>query len=135
MYRPCGAFLSPERLTATSGFGTSRTSGTVRFESAKWCQSGLDQVAVSNRDFMSTRRNSNLPPARLTGIHQRQIDRRDSKQRDHRWLLRIALHAVVVGRVSDAPHEPSGRDRHGLIGVEVGAAVHRPRAGKDERET
>jgi hypothetical protein len=27
---------------------------------------------------------SNLPPARLAGVHQRQLDRRDSEQRDHR---------------------------------------------------
>jgi len=39
---------------------------------------------------------SNLPPARLARIHQRQVDGRDSEQRDHRRLLRVALHAVVV---------------------------------------
>src|SRR5712691_2350618 len=39
---------------------------------------------------------SNLPPARPTRIHQREIDRRDSKQYDHRWFLRVALHAVIV---------------------------------------
>src|SRR5215467_16377084 len=35
--------------------GTSRTSGDVRLESAKWAKADTDQVPVTNRDFMSTR--------------------------------------------------------------------------------
>ena len=35
--------------------GTSRTSQDVRLESAKWGKADLDQVAVTNRNFMSTR--------------------------------------------------------------------------------
>jgi hypothetical protein len=37
----------------TSLHGTSRTSGDVRRESAKWAEADIDQVAVANRDFMS----------------------------------------------------------------------------------
>jgi hypothetical protein len=37
--------------------GTSRTSGDVRLESAKWAKADIDQVAVTNRNFMSTRPN------------------------------------------------------------------------------
>jgi hypothetical protein len=33
--------------------GTSRTSGDVLLESAKWAKADIDQVAVTNRDFMS----------------------------------------------------------------------------------
>ena len=51
---------------------------------------------------------SNLPRARPTRIHQREIDRRNSKQRDHRWFLRVALHAVMVRSVSQ------DRPRHDL---------------------
>src|SRR5215510_10931658 len=35
--------------------GTSRTSENARLESAKWAKADIDQVAVTNRDFMSTR--------------------------------------------------------------------------------
>src|SRR5262249_30352088 len=66
---------------------------------------------------------SDLPPAGLGGVHQRQLDRRDPEQRDHRRLLSVAFHAVVVRCVRDAPDEASGRHRHRLIGIEVGAAV------------
>src|SRR5262249_13073314 len=76
---------------------------------------------------------SDLPPAGLAGVHQPQLDRRDSKQRDQRRLLRVALHAVVVGCMSDAPDEASGRHRHRLIGIEVGAAVHPPESTSERR--
>jgi hypothetical protein len=39
----------------TAGYGTSRTSQDVRLESAKWGKADLDQIAVTNRNFMSTR--------------------------------------------------------------------------------
>ena len=42
--------------------GTSRTSRDVRLESAKWAKADIDQVAVTNRNVMSTR------PS-LDGIH------------------------------------------------------------------
>lgn len=49
------------------------------------------------------------PPARLTGIDQRQINRRDSEQGDHRRLLRVALDAVVVGvRATRRTNPPAG---------------------------
>jgi hypothetical protein len=38
-----------------TAFGTSRTSQDVRLESAKWGKADLDQVAVTNRNFISTR--------------------------------------------------------------------------------
>jgi hypothetical protein len=38
-----------------SAVGTSRTSGDVRPESAKRAKADIDQVAVTNPDFMSTR--------------------------------------------------------------------------------
>src|SRR6478672_9658489 len=48
---------------------------------------------------------SDLPPAGLARIHKRQFDRRDSEQRDDGRLLSVALHAVVVRRMGNAPHE------------------------------
>jgi hypothetical protein len=41
-----------------TGPGTCRTSGDLRPESAKWAKPDIDQVAVINRDFMSTRPSS-----------------------------------------------------------------------------
>jgi hypothetical protein len=38
-----------------SGVGTSRSSGDVRPEPARWAKPDIDQVAVTHRDFMSTR--------------------------------------------------------------------------------
>src|SRR5215475_2592476 len=38
-----------------NGGGTSRTWGNVRLESAKRAKAGTDRVAVTNRDFVSTR--------------------------------------------------------------------------------
>jgi hypothetical protein len=38
-----------------SAAGTSLTSRDVRLESAKWAKAAIDQVAVTGRDFMSTR--------------------------------------------------------------------------------
>ena len=46
--------------------GTSRTSQDVRLESAKWGKADLDQVAVTNRNFMSTRM---LGSARQLRLH------------------------------------------------------------------
>jgi hypothetical protein len=43
---------------AMTGLGTSRTSRDVRLESAKWAKADIDQVAVTDRHFMSTRPNS-----------------------------------------------------------------------------
>jgi hypothetical protein len=40
--------------------GTSRTSGNVRLESAKWAKADIDQVAVADRGFMSTRPNHHM---------------------------------------------------------------------------
>jgi hypothetical protein len=40
--------------------GTFRTSQDVRLESAKWGKADLDQVAVTNRNFMSTRPSTTL---------------------------------------------------------------------------
>jgi hypothetical protein len=45
---------------ALSGFGTFRTSQDVRLELAKWGKADLDQVAVTNRNFMSTRPSTTL---------------------------------------------------------------------------
>ena len=36
----------------TAGFGTSRTSGDVRRKSAKWAKADIDQVVVTNLDFI-----------------------------------------------------------------------------------
>jgi hypothetical protein len=44
----------------TAGYGTSWTSGNVRLKSAKWAKADIDQVAVTNRDFMSTRPSTTL---------------------------------------------------------------------------
>ena len=48
--------------------GTSRTSGDVRLESAKWGKADIDQVAVTNRDFMSTRPKPAHQPAPFYGL-------------------------------------------------------------------
>ena len=40
--------------------GTSRNSGDVRLESEKWAKADIDQMAVTNRDFMSTRPSNRL---------------------------------------------------------------------------
>jgi hypothetical protein len=40
--------------------GTSRTSEDVRLESANWAEADIDHVAVTNRDFMSTRPSTTL---------------------------------------------------------------------------
>jgi hypothetical protein len=55
-----------------SGNGPCRTSGDLRPESAKWAKPDIDQVAVTNRDFMSTRPKYelaiNLKTAKALGI-------------------------------------------------------------------
>jgi hypothetical protein len=51
-----------------SGNGTSRTSQDVRLESAKWGKADLDQVAVTNRNFMNTRPNTTLADFERDGI-------------------------------------------------------------------
>ena len=43
-----------------SPLGTTRTSRDVRVESAKWAKADIDQVAVANRAFMSTRPSTTL---------------------------------------------------------------------------
>src|SRR5262249_60454015 len=48
------------RLSTGLVWYTSRTSRDVRPESAKCGQSGIDQVAVTNRNFMSTRPSTTL---------------------------------------------------------------------------
>jgi hypothetical protein len=45
---------------STTASGTSRTSRDVRLESAKWSKADVDQIAVTNRDFMSTRPSSSV---------------------------------------------------------------------------
>src|SRR5215813_12392342 len=106
----CSAGTEPTVLSigaTPQGAGAHGTDFTPRRDSSR------DTAGSQSRPFCHLQRQvtthdavgSDLPPARLTGIHQRQIDRRDSKQRDHRWLFRVALHAVVVRSASDAPHE------------------------------
>jgi hypothetical protein len=61
-----------DRITwPISEFGTSRTSGDVRPKSAKWAEPDIDQVAVTNRDFMSTCPNAQVggPLRGQTGKH------------------------------------------------------------------
>ena len=47
--------LEPSSSRRDVRYGTSRTSRDVRLESAKWGKADIDQVAVANCDFMSTR--------------------------------------------------------------------------------
>jgi hypothetical protein len=47
----------------TSGCSTSPTSRDVRLESAKWAKADIEQVAVTNRDFVST------CPNEYTAVH------------------------------------------------------------------
>jgi hypothetical protein len=46
---------SPAHAAVMSEFDTPRISGDVRLESAKWAKPDINQVAVTNSDFMSTR--------------------------------------------------------------------------------
>src|SRR5262245_13837216 len=63
----------------TAAFGTSRTSGDVRLESAKWAKADIDQVAVTNRDFMGTRRSQ-------TCAAKRKRIWAVGWQRPHQWI-------------------------------------------------
>jgi hypothetical protein len=80
--RPCEPHLKAEHMAAPtnaanvkkvlvnsepSTHGTSRTSGDVRPKSAKWAEPDIDQVAVTNRDFMSTR------PGRLRQVTRQRL--------------------------------------------------------------
>ena len=40
-----------------SAYGTPRTSGDVRLESANWAKADIVRVAVTNRDFVGARPN------------------------------------------------------------------------------
>jgi hypothetical protein len=53
--------------------GTSRTSRDVRRESVKWAKADIEQVAVTNRDFMSTRPSSGIG-AQAQAIFDRLIE-------------------------------------------------------------
>jgi hypothetical protein len=44
-----------------SANGTSRTLGDVRLEAANWAKADIDQVRVTNRDFMRARPSTTLP--------------------------------------------------------------------------
>ena len=55
LFRFLAGNLSPGVSDFCNTIGTSRTSQDVRLESAKWGKADLDQVAVTNRNFMSTR--------------------------------------------------------------------------------
>jgi hypothetical protein len=80
----CAIAQLVERKPQRSPFGTSRTSGDVQLESAKWAKRTLDQVAVTNRDFYEYR----LPPVRpyfsLFALRRR------------RNLLLCAKHLLVI---------------------------------------
>src|SRR5215467_7786883 len=60
--------------------GTSRTSRDVRRESVKWAKADIEQVAVTNRDFMSTR------PRLLQVRHEQAVGHALLKVPDHRRL-------------------------------------------------
>jgi hypothetical protein len=62
-----------------SPIGTSRTSGDVRLESAKWTKADIDQVVVANRDFITAR--PLVPPPALG-------------ERRHRRLARFGISAL-----------------------------------------
>ena len=75
--------------TAQTASGTSRTSQDVRLQSAKWGKADLDQVAVTNRNFMSTRPNARLSAPAIApapgggGVHA-QRDHRGARRRERR---------------------------------------------------
>ena len=71
---------------------------------------------------------SNFPPCWLARIDQFEIDRSEAKNPDYYRLRRTLLNAVVMRRVRDAPDEAASRYRNRSIGVEIGTAVHPPRA-------
>src|SRR3954471_17585831 len=70
-----------------STHGTKRTSQDVRLESAKWGKADLDQVAVTNRNFMNTRPNARLsaPAAPGGGGVRARRDHRAAAR--HRWAV------------------------------------------------
>src|ERR1700722_16537747 len=77
---------------------------------------------------------SDLAPARPAWIDKFKLDRRNSKQGDHRWFLRISLYAVVVRGAGDAVHEATRGYRNGIVRIEACAAIHPPCARQNQRE-
>jgi len=66
----------------TAAIGTSRTSRDVRLQSAKWGEADIDQVAVSYRDFMSTRPRSRTVQLALL-LHSPPRSTTQRRGRDH----------------------------------------------------
>src|SRR2546421_9960716 len=77
-----------------SPLGTSRTTRDVRLESAKWAKADIDQIAVTNRDFISTRPN-------LIGIHDSERIQESAPQGIARGPYEEGLDRTAVG-----DHEP-----------------------------
>jgi len=54
-----------------------------------------------------------LPPGRLCGIGQPDIDRADPEYGDHSGLISVGWHAIVVPGAGMAQDIPAGRNGHG----------------------
>jgi hypothetical protein len=67
-----------------------------------------------------------LPPGRLCGIGQPDIDRSNPEDGDHNRFLSIGWHAIVVPGAGMAQDVPASHNGHGLMGCEVRAALHPP---------
>src|SRR5215469_17063079 len=80
-------------------------------------------------------RSSHAAPSRLARIDEFEVHRSDAENADDGGLLCGRLDAVVMRRVCDAPNEASCGDRHRMLGIEVGAAVDPPSAGKHQRQS
>src|SRR5580692_656818 len=65
-------------------------------------------------------------------VDELKSDRANAEQRNDRGLLGAGDYAIVVRRPGDAPEKGSGRDRHGVSGIEGGAAIDPPDARDDD---
>src|SRR6476620_5196120 len=77
---------------------------------------------------------SECTPSRLARIRQLKLDGRDSEKTNDGRLVRVLLYPVIMRGPRDAPDESPRGNRNRAVRIEVGAAVHPPRAGKNERE-
>src|SRR5258706_11935741 len=90
--------------------------------------------AKSRGAYLNSCRVLDLTPSRLARVNQLELNRRNSEQCDHRRLLLIPLHAIVMRGASNAADEAASRNGKSITRIEVRAAVHPPRAGQNQRQ-
>jgi hypothetical protein len=77
---------------------------------------------------------SELAPARLGRVHQLELDGCDSEKTIDGRLVCLLLDPVVVRGPRYAPDGSSRGNWNRVVRIEVGAAVHPPRARQNQRE-